>query len=145
MKKTAVPFVFVCIVLIVQSCMNAETQEAEETNVSPIAGAWEYTDQEGLFIATETHFNWVIETQTTTIDSLTEVETLVESIYAAGGTYSFTDSLYTWNYLYSTNPEEAGTSFETVITFEGDVTNYTFINPDGSLGDTGSVRRIKSN
>ncbi len=145
MKKILVQFMFVCLVLIVQSCTNAEKQEAKETNVSPIAGAWEYIDQEGLFTATETHFNWIIKSQTITIDTLTEVETSVASIYAAGGTYSFTDSIYTWNYLYSTNPEEAATSFQTVITFEGDVTKYTFINPDGSLGDTGSARRIKSN
>jgi len=125
--------------------MNAGTQEAKETNLSPLVGAWEYIEQEGLFIATETHFNWVIESQTITVDSLTNVETSVASIYAAGGTYSFTDSIYTWNYLYSTNPEEAGTSFQTVITFEGDVTKYTFINPDGSIGNTGTARRIVSN
>ena len=145
MKKTAVPFMFVCIVLVSQSCTNAETQEAEETNVSPIAGAWEYIDQEGLFIATETHFNWIIKSQTTTIDSLTDVETSVASIYAGGGTYSFTDSLYTWNVMYSTNPDQAETSFQTVSTFEGDITYYKILNPDGSVGDTGSARRIKSN
>lgn len=77
MKKITVPFMFVCMVLIVQSCMNAGTQEAKETNLSPLVGAWEYIEQEGLFIATETHFNWVIESQTITVDSLTNVETSV--------------------------------------------------------------------
>ena len=144
MKKTSIPFMFVCLVLIVKSCTNVETQEAKERNVSPIAGAWEYIDQEGLFIATESHFNWVIKSQTIIKDTLTEVETTVESINAAGGTYSFTDSVFTWNYLYSTNPEDVGTSFQTVSTFEGDNTKYTFINPDGSLGNTGVARRITS-
>jgi hypothetical protein len=144
MKKTSIPIMFVCIVLIVNSCANVETQEAKETNISPLAGAWEYIDQEGLAIATESHFSWIIKTQTIIKDTLTEVETTVESINAAGGTYSFTDSLYTWTYLYSTDPEDVGTSFQTVSTFEGDTTKYTFINPDGSLGNTGVARRITS-
>ena len=142
MKKTSIPIMFVCLVLMVISCTNVETQEAKEKNVSPLAGAWEYIDQEGLAIATESHFNWVIKSRTIIKDTLTEVETTVESINAAGGTYSFTDSLYTWTYLYSTNPEDVGTSFQTVSTFEDDITKYTFINPDGTLGDTGVARRI---
>jgi len=148
MKKTAVPFMFVCFVLIVQSCTNAETQEAEETNVSPVAGTWEYIEnQEGLAIFTETHFIWVIKSQTNVADTLSEVETetIAESTFAAGGTYSFTDSLYTWNVTYSTNPDQAGTSLQTVSTFEGDMTYFKILNSDGSVGFTGAARRIESN
>jgi len=144
MKKISVPIMFVCLVLIVQSCTNADTQEVKETNVSPLEGAWEYIDQDGLFIATESHAIWVIKSQTIIKDTLTGVETTVESINAAGGTYSFTDSVFTFNYLYSTNPEDVGTSIQTVSTFEGDTIKYTFINPDGSLGNTGVARRITS-
>ena len=144
MKKTSIPIMFVCLVLMVISCTNVETQEVKEKNVSPLAGAWEYIDQEGLAIATESHFSWVIKSQTIITDTLTEVETTVESINAAGGTYSFTDSLYTWTYLYSTNPEDVGTSFQTVSSFEDDITKYTFINPDGTLGGTGVARRATS-
>lgn len=142
MKKISVPIMFVCLALIVQSCTNADTQKVKETNVSPLEGAWEYIDQDGLFIASQMHFNQIIKSETITKDTLTEVETSVQSIYAAGGTYSFTDSVFTWIYLYSTNPEEVGTTVQTVMDFEGNVVKYTFINPDGSLGNTGVARRI---
>ena len=144
MKKISTPLMFLYLVLIVQSCTNSETQESKETNVSPIVGAWEYIDQDGLFIASQMHFNWVIKSETITKDTLTEVETSVQSIYAAGGTYSFTDSVFTWIYLYSTNPEEVGTTVQTVMDFKGDEVKYTFINSDGSLGKTGVARRIAS-
>ena len=141
MKKISVLIMFVCLALIAQNCTNANTQEEKEANVSPIAGAWEYVDQEGLFIASPMHFNWVIKNETITKDTLTEVETSVQSIYAAGGTYSFTDSVFTWTYLYSTNPEDVGTTMQTVMDFEDNEVKYTFINPDGSLGNTGVARR----
>ena len=144
MKKISVPIMLVCLVLIVQGCTSADTQEVKETSISRLSGAWEYIDQDGLFIASQMHFNQIIKSETITKDTLTEVETSVQSIYAAGGTYSFTDSVFTWTYLYSTNPEEVGTTLQTVMAFEGNEVKYTFINPDGSLGNTGVARRIAS-
>ncbi len=143
MKKISVPILFVCLALIVQSCTNADTQKVKETNVSPVAGTWEYIgNQEGLAIFTETHFIWVIKSQTNVEDTLSEVETIAESTFAAGGTYSFSDSLFTWNVMHSTNPDQAGTSLQTVSTFEGDMTYFKILNSDGSVGFTGAARRI---
>ena len=146
MKNITVLFMFVCLVFIVLSCKDAETQDAKETNVSPLVGTWEYLgEQEGLVIATETHFIYVIKSQTTVEDTLSEAETSIESKFAAGGTYSFSDSLFTWNRMYSTIPNQAGTSLQTVSTFEGDMTYFKILNSDGSVGFTGSARRIASN
>ncbi|MFX0202664.1 MAG: hypothetical protein ACFFCW_41705, partial [Candidatus Hodarchaeota archaeon] len=76
MNKFFVLFVLLCLIVVAQSCENANTKEA---NKSPLVGAWEYVldEQEGLFIANETHFTWVITVknrQSFTGDTPTEAE-----------------------------------------------------------------------
>jgi len=128
MKNITVLFMFICLVFIVLSCKDGENQEAKDTNVSPLVGTWEYTDnQEGLAIFTETHFIWVIKSLVDT----------TESTFAAAGTYSFSDSLFTWNATYSTFPNR--TNLQTVSTFEGDMTYFKILD---SVGFRGSAKRI---
>jgi len=118
---------FICLVFI-PGCKSGENQEVKDTNVSPVVGTWEYTDnQEGIAIFTETHFVWVIKSQADTLGT-----------FAAGGTYSFSDSLFTWNTTYSTFPDQAGTSLQTVSTFEGDMTYFKILDS----GFEGSAKRI---
>ena len=147
MKKFFVLFLLVCFMTVAHSCKNAKTQEVKK---SPVVGVWEYVldNQEGLFIATETHFTWVITAknrQSFTGDTPTEAEKAAaySSGFAAAGTYTISDSIITWNIKYSTNPKQAGTSFKSVNTFKGDMTYYKVLNPDGSIAETGAGRRVK--
>lgn len=142
MKKISIPFTFLCLVLIIQSCANVETQEAKVANISPMVGTWEYHEFEGLATISESHFNWITSDQIVTKDSLTGEETSVTSIFAAGGTYTFTDSVYTWKNLYSTNPDVPGTSFQTINIIEDNIVKFSGIKPDGSIGDPAHARRI---
>lgn len=146
MKKFFVLFVLLCLILVAQSCEKAKTQEATD---SPMVGAWEYVldEREGIFIATETHFTWVItpkNRQPFAGDTPTDAEKAAAyaSSSVSAGTYSFSDSIFTWHTLYSTNPNFVGTSFKSVNTFEGNMTYYKVLNPDGSIANTGAARRV---
>lgn len=131
---------------IIQSCENAKTQEAKKLS---IVGAWEYIldNQEGLLIATETHFTWVITTKNRVAfagDMPTEAEKAAaySSTIAAAGTYTITDSVITWNIKYSKNPGEPGISFTTVNKIDGDMNYYKAVNPDGTIRFKGATRKI---
>ncbi|MFX0197841.1 MAG: lipocalin-like domain-containing protein [Candidatus Hodarchaeota archaeon] len=146
MKKFFVLFVLLCLIVVAQSCKNVKTQELKG---SPHVGAWEYVldDQEGLFIATETHFTWIItekNRQSFTGETPTEAEKAAaySSVIASAGTYTFSDSIFTWNIKYSSNPNLAGTSFKSVNKFEGNMSYYKVLNPDGSISNTGAARRV---
>ena len=148
MKKFFVLFVVLCLILVAQSCEKVKTEWAKD---SPMAGAWEYVldEQEGLFIATETHFSWILTPknwQPFAGDTPTDAEkaTAYSSCIVSAGTYSNSDSIYTWNFMYSTDPKMAGTSFKTVSTFEGNMTYYKVLYPDGSISHTGAARRVST-
>ena len=148
MKKFLVLFMFVCLILIVQSCKNDKTQEA---NDSPIVGVWEYEleDQEGISICTDTHIMWILsqkDRKSFQGDHPTESEKAeaFSSAFADCSTYEHVGpSRITVHRLYSTRPNLPGTEFTFEYEIEGDLEKYWIIQPDGTRGPMGKARRVQ--
>lgn len=148
MKKFLVLFMFVCLIVTVQSCNNAKVPEA---NDSPLVGVWEYEleNEEGMCIYTDTHFIWVLsqkDRKSFQGDQPTESEKAeaFSSAHAYFNTYEHVGpSRVTVHTLFSTSPSSPGTEFTFEYEFEGDLMKYWIIQPDGTRGTMGKARRVK--
>lgn len=148
MKKFLVLFMFICLILIVQSCKNDKTQEA---NDSSIVGVWEYEleNQEGMCVYTDAHVIWILskkDRESFQGDQPTESEKAeaFSSAFSDCSTYEHVGpSRITVHRLFSTWPNLPGTEFTFEYEFEGDLMKYWIIQPDGTRGTMGKARRVK--
>lgn len=116
-----------------------------------VIGTYEYVleDMEGMCIITETHAIWVLSNKKRKPfqgEQPTDAEKAVafDSAGAAVATYKFVGpSRITVHQLFSTNPNNVGTEFTWEYEFERELMKYWILQPDGSRGPMGKVRRVR--